>query len=152
MFAAADVREARRMSDTTIVPTSTAEANATCYRRLIELLVEQRYDELGSVFTEDAVLHTFPDPRPSGLRDSNAPAFAAFPDWAGEIENLVASDTHVGARLVWHGTHRGELFGIAPTGRQVAVEEVEIARFRDGRIAEIWNVFDFAGLVAQVSG
>ena len=46
----------------------------------------------------------------------------------------------------------GELFGQPPTGKTVSVAEIEIVRCENGRIAELRQVIDMAGLMAQLSG
>ena len=40
----------------------------------------------------------------------------AFPDFHNTIEDLIAEDDRVAARLRYTGTHSGPLFGVAPTG------------------------------------
>jgi len=54
----------------------------------------------------------------------------AFPTFTTQIEELVAEGDKVIARLTYTGTHRGELFGISPTGRKVAYSGVAIFRVR----------------------
>jgi steroid delta-isomerase-like uncharacterized protein len=76
---------------------------------------------------------------------------AAFPDFHNRIEELVAEDDKVAVRLTYTGTHRGELFGIRPTGRQVSYAGVAIFRIVEGRIAEGWVLGDVHGLVQQLS-
>lgn len=44
--------------------------------------------------------------------------------------------------MTWSATHRGSLFGIAPTGRPVTYVGAAIFRLRDGRIQEAWVVGD----------
>lgn len=48
------------------------------------------------------------------------------------------------------GTHRGEFMGIAPSGRQIVVRGNGIARFANGKIAEVQENFDFWGLLRQL--
>jgi len=48
------------------------------------------------------------------------------------------------------GPHRGDLFGIAATGRRIRVGRHQHRAVVDGRIAEIWHVEDIAGLMAQI--
>ena len=48
------------------------------------------------------------------------------------------------------GTHRGELFGIAPTGRTMTVTGILITRFDGGRIAEEWESYDALGMLQQL--
>jgi predicted ester cyclase len=121
---------------------STPQANETTYRLLLDHICNQRYDRWGEVFCPDAVLHTLPNPTPAGIEEMNTPFFAAFPDVSLEVVNLVATDTYVAGNLRWSGTHTGDLFGLAPTGRPIAITEIETVRMEDHRIAELWNVFD----------
>jgi predicted ester cyclase len=41
----------------------------------------------------------------------------AFPDYHGANEIQIAEGDLVANRYVFHGTHRGDFLGIAPTGR-----------------------------------
>ena len=52
---------------------------------------------------------------------------------------LVAEGDLVVHRSRWRGRHVGELFGVAPTGRVVTVDHVEMWRVADGRIVEHWG-------------
>jgi predicted ester cyclase len=133
-------------------PASTPHANQATYRLLLDLIAHQRYDRWDEVFCPDAVLHTLANPTPAGIAETNAPFFAAFPDVSLEVVNLVATDTYVAANLRWAGTHTGELFGLAPTGKPIAITEIETVRMEGHRIAELWNVFDLSALWEQLGG
>jgi len=74
----------------------------------------------------------------------------AFPDRVDIIEDVIADGDRVGLRFRLTGTHRGNLFGIAPTGRKVDVYEVAILRVVDGRITEGWFMADEAGILKQL--
>jgi predicted ester cyclase len=63
----------------------------------------------------------------------------AFPDTKHVIEDLVAEGDRVVARISARGTHTGELFGHAPTGRVVTLTGITIYRLVDGRIVERWT-------------
>ena len=67
---------------------------------------------------------------------------AAFPDWHNRIDELIDAGDVVVARLTFTGTHRGELLGVAATGRRVAYVGAAIFRLADGRISEAWVVGD----------
>jgi predicted ester cyclase len=54
------------------------------------------------------------------------------------------------ARYSARGTHKGELNGIAPTGKQVNVSGVSIVRFANGKIVEGWANWDALGLMQQL--
>ncbi|HEX3460307.1 MAG TPA: ester cyclase [Acidimicrobiales bacterium] len=133
-------------SDITSIP----QANEATYRLLLDLIANQRYDRWGEVFSPGAVLHTLPNPTPAGIAEMNAPFFAAFPDVSVEVVNLVANDSYVAGNLLWSGTHTGDLFGLEPTGKPIAITEIETVRMEDGRIVELWNVFDLPALWEQL--
>ena len=44
---------------------------------------------------------------------------ASFPDLYWECEEPIAEGDKVAMRVIMHGTHNGEFFGIPPTGKQV---------------------------------
>jgi predicted ester cyclase len=74
----------------------------------------------------------------------------ALPDLTCTIEDLVASDDTVWARVCARGTHRGTFMGVAPTGREVTVEIVDIARFDTGKIVEHWGLSDRLATMEQL--
>lgn len=73
-----------------------------------------------------------------------------FPDLHVTVEDLFAEGDRVGFRLVLRGTHQGEFMRIAPTGKQVAVVAIDIARFVDGKVVEHWGQTDTLGLLQQL--
>ena len=75
----------------------------------------------------------------------------AFPDLRVEIYDQVAGEDKVATRKALHGTHKGEFFSVAPTGRNVIMEVMDIIRLKDGRFVEHWNVLDWHGVVAQLT-
>ena len=73
-----------------------------------------------------------------GVRQAFALFRQAFPDTRHTIEDLVAEGDRVVARISARGTHTGELFGHAPTGRVVTLSSITIYRLVDGQIVERW--------------
>lgn len=74
----------------------------------------------------------------------------AFPDLRYTIEDMVVGDDAVAVRTSMSGTHRGDFFGLAPTGRSFRVNQMNIERFRDGRIVSHHRVTDMADLMRQL--
>src|SRR5260370_42480218 len=60
----------------------------------------------------------------------------AFPDIRFTVEDLIAEGESVTARWSCHGTHKGELKGIAPTGKQITISGISVARFTNGKMIE----------------
>ncbi len=66
------------------------------------------------------------------------------------VEDTVAEGDLVAARLSYRGTHRGELFGAAPTGRTIEWDGLTIRRLgADGKTVERWIRNDVQALLAQ---
>jgi len=74
----------------------------------------------------------------------------AFPDFFNTIEEIVAEDDRVVARLSYSGTHRGEMFGMPPTGHRVRYAGVGMFQISGVRIIEGWVLGDLAGLLLQL--
>lgn len=74
----------------------------------------------------------------------------AFPDLRYEIEDMVIGLDAVAVRTTLGGTHRGDFFGLAPTGKSVRVSQITIEHFRDGKIIRHHRVTDELSLQRQL--
>ena len=75
---------------------------------------------------------------------------AGFPDLQMVVDDVMADGDKVVLR--WHaeGTHRGELQGLAPTGKRGSVTGIAIDQWRDGKLVETWTQWDNLGLARQL--
>src|SRR5215467_9102352 len=97
--------------------------------------------------------HSLPPGLPvgsEGTRQFIGMYLAAFPDLHLTANDLIAEGDKVTARLTYGGTHRGELMGIPPTGKQATVTGIQIVCIADGRIVENWINFDALGMLQQL--
>ena len=76
----------------------------------------------------------------------------AFPDLRVQIDDLVAEDDKVAARLTFEGTHQGPFRDFAPTGRPVSFGAIRIYQLAGGRVTASWAYQDSLGLVQQLRG
>lgn len=74
----------------------------------------------------------------------------AFADLAFEIRHLIGDGDVVAVSLVFRGTHRGDWWGLAASGKSVEVEETMFFRFEDGTLVEMWELFDEQTLKRQI--
>ena len=118
-------------------------------------------DGFAALFADDYVNHQMsaaaPKPRPGTTpKQASVGFFAArlkgLPDLSVAIEASLASGDMAAASFVYTGTHGGEYFGMAPTGKSLRFTSCDIFRIRDGRIAEHWGMGDIAGTLAQLKG
>jgi steroid delta-isomerase-like uncharacterized protein len=93
---------------------------------------------------------TRPDQSREDLRQGLAEAFGEFPDIHATIEDMVAEGNKVVARLRIQMTHQSEFMGIPPTDKVVTLPVIDILRFEQGQIAEIWVESDRLGWLQQL--
>ena len=75
---------------------------------------------------------------------------AAFPNYELIAEDMVAEGDKVVVRSTFRGTHKGDLMGIAPTGKQVTMPLILIYRLADDKIVEHWMQADALGMMQQL--
>jgi predicted ester cyclase len=63
---------------------------------------------------------------------------------------MVVTADKIAVRVVMTGTHTGDLFGIAPTGKYVSVNQFQIERIENGKIVEHWRQTDDLGMLRQL--
>ena len=71
---------------------------------------------------------------------------AGVPDVQVAIQDLFAEDDRIVFRWLLTGTHRGTLFGIAPTNKAISHSGMTIQRVKSGKIVEAWAEFNAGGL------
>ncbi len=74
----------------------------------------------------------------------------AFPDLHLTIEDVIAEGETVMTRWSCRGTHKGDLNGIAPTGKHVTISGVTVARVSNGKMVEGYINWDALGLMQQL--
>jgi predicted ester cyclase len=121
-----------------------------------EVWNEGREEAIDRLLAPDAVVHGLGGSDAAPMRGPAAfkPVFHTFREALGGLQinverTYVCGDICVAwCRVV--GTHVGNGFGGAPTGRPVNIEGVTITRSRDGKLVEGWNVFDFLKMYQQI--
>ena len=131
------------------------DANATGSKRLIEeVFGGGNYDVADELIAPGAVGHDPAQPAPvtgpEGVKESARGYRSAFPDLSFTIDQTVAEGEYVACRWTSRGTHKGELFGIAATGKEATVTGISIDRWQNGKIVESWVNWDALGLLQQL--
>jgi|SRR5437763_10713016 len=75
---------------------------------------------------------------------------SAFPDLKAEEDTVVVDGARAVQIFRMTGTHAGDFFGLAPTGRHVETIMASVLTFADGLIAEERRIYDFTGVLVQV--
>jgi steroid delta-isomerase-like uncharacterized protein len=128
--------------------------HAAAMKRLYDLINAGDIDGFGELLAEDFVEHEeMPGLEPSkeGVKQLFHMYRAAFPDLRMEPQDVLVSGDKAVARVRATGTHQGEFLGIAPTGKSVDVQLIDITRFGDDGLArEHWGVFDALAMMQQL--
>ena len=129
------------------------EAKAVIRRNTDEVQGGGNYQLFDELFADDFLDHT---PQPGRTPDKSGALQlyktlrSAFPDFHAEIHWQLADGDRVTTYKTYHGTHLGEFFGLAPTGRKIQFETVDVMRVRDGKISEHWGVANLFSLMQQL--
>jgi predicted ester cyclase len=104
-------------------------------------------DEVDGLFHPAFVAHT-PARERSGkneFKDHLRMVLGALTDLEARFESVLRNGSRIAAHAAIAGTHTGEFFDVAPTGKRLTWREVHAFEVRDGQIAEHWMD---AGLLA----
>jgi predicted ester cyclase len=74
----------------------------------------------------------------------------ALGDYTSDVLALVEEGDRVAGKLRFHGLHRREMFGIAPTGRHVWWYGAPIFTFQGDRVRDLWVLGDIHGLTERL--
>lgn len=99
---------------------------------------------------DDIPLAPGQEPGPQGIKTIIRSVAEAFPDVRITIHDMVQEPGKIGVRADISGTHKGPLFGIAATGKQVSFRLQEFHTLADGRVTTTWHMEDWFGLFLQL--
>lgn len=74
----------------------------------------------------------------------------AFPDIHYTIDDTLEKGDRAAVRWSATATHTGDLFGMPPTNKKVTMIGITIFRVENDQVAELWDVWDQAGLMQQL--
>ena len=106
---------------------------------MIEAENERNWASCDEVLAPDFVVSDSPIGREI-YKQSCKGFIKAFPDFRGTIEDLIAEGDKVWVRGKYTGTHKGEHFGLAPTGKKVTMTAVAIYSIVDTKVVEMWTL------------
>jgi steroid delta-isomerase-like uncharacterized protein len=132
-----------------------AEENKARFRRLFnEMFNKGNLAAADEAFAPNLVFYSSTEPRPihgiEGFKQFPAMLREGFPNIQVDIEDLLGEADLVMARWIWRGTHLGPFQGLPHTGRQASGQGIEIYRFADGKIEEIWLEVNVLSVLEQL--
>jgi ketosteroid isomerase-like protein len=120
------------------------EENMALARRFLEANFKGDLDAMDEMMAPDFVGHTklLPDQQPDreGQKWAYAQFSASVSNPSIHFEDQIAAGDKVVTRFIVHATHdRGELMGVAPSGKELVYMPIAIHRIEGDKIAEHWS-------------
>ena len=131
-------------------PQTTQDRNKRLIKDYLHEINKGNDSILKQVFAPECTFH-LPEPV-EGLNsylEINRHYLNTFPDLHIIINDLLADNDKVVARLTLQGSHQGNFIGIPPTGRKVSFTAIIIYQIVGGKITEFWSQEDLLGLTQQ---
>lgn len=85
-----------------------------------------------------------------GVKDMFSTYIKAFPDLRLTVEEMISEGDVVAARFSGEGTHKGEIFGAAPTGKRISFHGIDMLHFKNGKVTDAWHQGDDAVALMQL--
>ncbi len=131
-----------------------SEENKAIVRRLWDVWNSRELDQLNDLITDNHVNHDPNNPSDlfgvEGYRELITMYTTMFSDLRFDIHEIIAEGDIVCSRWTAHGTHDGEVMGIAPTGASVSRTGLSWQRVENGKIVETWVERDGLGLARDL--
>ncbi|MEQ5841346.1 ester cyclase [Paraburkholderia acidicola] len=107
-------------------------------------------DEVLASDWDDIPLAPGQPPGPEGIKVIIRSFTQAFPDLQIMIHDMIQEPGRIGVRAEISGTHRGEIFGIASTGKEVTFRLHEFHTLDGKHITTTWHMEDWFALFLQL--
>ena len=131
----------------------TESENEKIALKIIEAYNSQDVDTFVDYFSDEVDVW-WPDgatPDKEELRPEFGEIIEAFPDRRFDLVRMVSTDQTVIVECVVKGTNRGELFGMPPTNKTMAMPMVHIYDFEAGKVKRWRTYANFQTMMQQLS-
>ncbi len=134
---------------------NTEQNKAIVVRFNKEFIEQNNENSFNELLSDNVVNHSAPAGMPNGKESFyfflNNVLRAGFPNLKVDILEQVAEGEFVTTRKKIKATHTGNIFGIAPSNKEVEINIIEMVRIQDGKYAEHWGQSNFDEVLKQVS-
>jgi steroid delta-isomerase-like uncharacterized protein len=129
-------------------------------RELIERFYDDLWNRWDDAAVDDVLAEDFAFRGSLGTQTSGRDAWRTYrdliragaADFHNDVQLLVVDGDRAAARLLYTGTHTGELAGMPATGRRFSYAGAAFFRSAGGLLSSAWVLGDLAGLRAQLGG
>ncbi|MGY1671988.1 ester cyclase [Geodermatophilus sp. SYSU D00710] len=135
--------------------TDGAEQIRTLVRRLEDAMNTRRLDLLDDVLAPDVVRHSQATPHLSisdrgQFKDFLRQDAETFPDNVQTFTQVLVDGDRAAVWATYEGTQTGPMGPFPPSGKKARFDFAGVFRVEDGRIAEMWLVWDNVTVLSQL--
>jgi steroid delta-isomerase-like uncharacterized protein len=131
------------------------ERNRAAFEGMARAINERDLDALDDVMAPDLVRHS---QSTAGIAVTSLDDFKAFlrsdfavvPDSEVTCPLVVVEGDHVATWCRYEGTQQGPMGPFPPSGKRMSLDFASFLRFEDGKIAEMWVVWDNLTALTQL--
>jgi predicted ester cyclase len=139
---------------TQILASTDRAALVALARRFEDAVNAHDLDAIAELIDGDYVEHQAPPGLPergqAAVTEVFREQFRAFPDYRLRLDDVMVDGDRICMRATQLGTQEGPLFGMAPHGRRMEAQTIDIVRVRDKRFVEHWGASDEAAMAMQL--
>ncbi len=119
--------------------------------RFVEYMAARQVERFGEVVAEDYVQHSpMVKQGLEGIVEAGRWFHDVFPDIEVKVMCIVVEEDMVVGHFAWSGTQRAEFMGLPASNNKATWTSMDIWRVENGKLAEHWDVVDWAGLMQQL--
>jgi steroid delta-isomerase-like uncharacterized protein len=130
------------------------ESTEAVMKRFVEFINTADEQLAREIIAAEAVFYAPTHPEPLRGPDDCLGLLAimrnGFPDIQWTLEETITEGNKVAARFTMRGTHRGDFFGIPPTGKKISVQALNFYHLTDGQIVKEQGQPDLLGIMRQI--
>ncbi|WP_172283729.1 ester cyclase [Chryseobacterium sp. LAM-KRS1] len=131
------------------------EKNKEIVKRFnIEVIEKGNVETFEELMDENFTNHSAPQGADNGkqgmINTFNGILRPAMPDIQVTILQQVAEEDLVTTRKNISGTHTGNFMGIAPSGKRISIDVIDIVRLKNGKYFEHWGINNLSVVLAQL--
>lgn len=119
-----------------------------------EVLENGNTEAIHEIIHPDFINYTAPGtaPGPQGIIDFTIKIMhKSLTDITVEIHDQVFEDDKVVTRKTINGTHIGNFLGVAPSGKKVKINIIDIITLKDGKYTDHWSIRDIQDMINKSS-
>ena len=136
-------------------PTEEEQQNLSSVKRIYAEFINQGneavFNELVDAnIIENEELPPGLEPNREGVKQFFRMFRSAFPDLHFQVDEMIASDDKIVARLTISGTNEGSFMNMPPTGNKISYKAIDIFRLIDGKVVEHWGIGDNVKMMQQL--